>query len=95
MFDKVIKSAYVIHDEPAAEVVCNGHTDSTGPLKLNMRLSLVRAESVRSFLVNEQNVPRYQVTIQGFGPTKPVATNKTAAGRKKNRRVEVILRLPR
>ncbi len=95
MFDKVIKSAYVIHDEPASEVVCDGHTDSTGPLKLNMRLSLVRAESVRRFLVEEQNVPNYQITIQGWGPTKPIATNKTVAGRKQNRRVEVIIRMPR
>jgi len=93
MFDKVIKSAYVVNDEPACEAVVNGHTDTVGKMKTNMKLSLVRAESVRQFLVQEQNVPDYQLTIQGWGPTKPVATNKTPAGRKQNRRDEVIIRL--
>jgi outer membrane protein OmpA-like peptidoglycan-associated protein len=93
MFDKVIKSAYVVNDEPACEAVVNGHTDTVGKLKTNMKLSLVRAESVRQFLVQEQNVPEYQLTIQGWGPTKPVASNKTPDGRKQNRRDEVIIRL--
>jgi len=94
MFDKVIKSAYLSNDEPASETVIDGHTDSTGTKKLNMKLSLVRAESVRRFLVDEQNVPDYKLRIQGWGPTKPVATNKTAAGRRQNRRDEVIIRMP-
>jgi outer membrane protein OmpA-like peptidoglycan-associated protein len=93
MFDKVIKCAYVVNDEPACEAVVNGHTDTVGKLKTNMKLSLVRAESVRQFLVAEQNVPDYQLTIQGWGPTKPVASNKTPEGRKQNRRDEVIIRL--
>ncbi|NTV53553.1 MAG: OmpA family protein [Candidatus Firestonebacteria bacterium] len=93
MFDKVIKSAYTVNDEPACEAVVNGHTDSVGKMKTNMKLSLVRAESVRQFLVNEQNVPDYQLTIQGWGPTKPVASNKTSDGRKRNRRDEVVIRL--
>ncbi|MEW6516991.1 MAG: OmpA family protein [candidate division FCPU426 bacterium] len=94
MFDKVIKSAYLILDSPSCDAVLEGHTDSTGPKALNMKLSLVRAESVRRFMVEEQNVPDYQLTINGWGPTKPIATNRTAAGRTKNRRVEVIIRIP-
>lgn len=94
MFDKVIKSAYLIMDAPSCDAVLEGHTDSTGPKALNMKLSLVRAESVRRFMVGEQNVPDYQLTINGWGPTKPIATNRTAAGRTKNRRVEVIIRIP-
>jgi len=94
MFDKVIKSAYLIQDEPNCECVLEGHTDSTGSRKLNMKLSLVRAESVRRFLVDQQNVPDYQLSIKGWGPTKPIATNRTKAGRRKNRRVEVIIRIP-
>ena len=94
MFDKVIKNAYLIQDEPNAEVMINGHTDSTGPRKLNMRLSLVRAESVRRFLVDQQSVQDYQLDIKGWGPTRPISTNKTKAGRKKNRRVEVVIRIP-
>jgi outer membrane protein OmpA-like peptidoglycan-associated protein len=94
MFDKVIKSAYLILDEPNAEVSLEGHTDSTGSRRTNMRLSLVRAESVRRFLVDQQHVPDYQLSIKGWGPTRPEASNKTAAGRKKNRRTEVIIRMP-
>ncbi len=94
MFDKVIKSAYLVLDEPNCRTVMEGHTDSTGPRKLNMKLSLVRGESVRRFLVDQQNVPDYQLSIKGWGPTKPIATNRTAAGRKKNRRVEVTIRIP-
>jgi outer membrane protein OmpA-like peptidoglycan-associated protein len=94
MFDKVIKSAYVVNDATASEAVVNGHTDSTGTKKMNMKLSLVRAESARRFLVDEQNVPAYQLSIQGWGPTKPVASNKTAEGRRQNRRDEVVIRLP-
>ncbi|MBN1595481.1 OmpA family protein [candidate division FCPU426 bacterium] len=94
MFDKVIKSAYLCLDEPNSEVTLEGHTDSTGSKKLNMRLSLVRAESVRRFLVDQQNVPDYMLSIKGWGPTQPIATNRTAAGREKNRRVEVIIRIP-
>jgi|GEM_PF-4295700 len=95
MFDKVVKSAYLLQDETAADAVLNGHTDSQGSKKLNMRLSLVRAESVRRFLVHEQNVPDYQMTIKGWGPTKPIATNRTATGRQTNRRVEIVIRVPR
>jgi outer membrane protein OmpA-like peptidoglycan-associated protein len=95
MFDKVIKSAYLVQDEQASDAVINGHTDAQGNLKLNMKLSLVRAESVRRFLVEEQNVSAYQMTIKGWGPTKPIATNRTDAGRQTNRRVEVIIRVPR
>jgi OOP family OmpA-OmpF porin len=94
MFDKGITSAYLIMDAPSCDAVLEGHTDSTGPKALNMKLSLVRAESVRRFMVGEQNVPDYQLTINGWGPTKPIATNRTAAGRTKNRRVEVIIRIP-
>ncbi len=94
MFDKVIKSAYIILDEPNAEISLEGHTDSTGSKRTNMRLSLVRAESVRRFLVDQQRVPDYQLSIKGWGPTRPVASNRTAAGRTKNRRTEVIIRTP-
>jgi outer membrane protein OmpA-like peptidoglycan-associated protein len=94
MFDKVIKSAYMTQDEGNSECLLEGHTDSTGSKRLNMKLSLVRAESVRRFLVDQQNVPDYQLAIKGWGPTKPIATNRTKAGRKKNRRVEVVIRIP-
>lgn len=67
-----------------------GHTDNTGSDALNLRLSKDRAESVRAYLVSQgANASRIEAT--GYGESQPIATNKTAAGRQKNRRVEFTL----
>ena len=67
-----------------------GHTDSTGSDKYNMELSDKRAASVREYLTS-QGIPADRLSSQGFGETRPVASNATAAGRQKNRRVELSL----
>ena len=64
-----------------------GHTDNTGPRKLNERLSLARANSVKSALVNEYNVDASRLSTQGFAWDQPIADNKTKEGRAMNRRV--------
>jgi OOP family OmpA-OmpF porin len=67
-----------------------GHTDNTGSMALNLRLSKERAESIKAYLVSQgANASRIEAT--GYGPNQPIATNKTAAGRQKNRRVEFTL----
>lgn len=67
-----------------------GHTDNTGSDALNMGLSKDRAEAVRSYLVSQgANASRIEAT--GYGEEQPIATNKTAAGRQQNRRVEFTL----
>jgi len=67
-----------------------GHTDITGSRELNLRLSKDRAESVKAYLVSQgANASRIEAT--GYGPDQPIATNKTAAGRQLNRRVEFTL----
>jgi OOP family OmpA-OmpF porin len=67
-----------------------GHTDNTGSAALNMKLSKDRAESVKAYLVSQgANASRIEAT--GYGKNQPIATNKTAAGRQKNRRVEFTL----
>jgi OOP family OmpA-OmpF porin len=67
-----------------------GHTDNTGSDALNMGLSKDRAEAIRSYLVSQgANASRIEAT--GYGEEQPIATNKTAAGRQKNRRVEFTL----
>lgn len=67
-----------------------GHTDITGSRALNLRLSKERAESVKAYLVSQgANASRIEAT--GYGPDQPIATNKTAAGRQQNRRVEFTL----
>lgn len=67
-----------------------GHTDNTGSRALNLRLSKDRAEAVKAYLVGQgANASRIEAT--GYGPDQPIATNKTAAGRQANRRVEFTL----
>ena len=67
-----------------------GHTDNTGSAALNMRLSKDRAEAIRSYLVSQgANASRIEAT--GYGMEQPIASNKTAAGRQKNRRVEFTI----
>ncbi|WKK59268.1 MULTISPECIES: OmpA family protein [unclassified Sphingobacterium] len=67
-----------------------GHTDNTGSMQTNLRLSKERAESVKSYLVSKgANASRIEAT--GYGPNQPIATNKTAEGRQQNRRVEFTL----
>jgi len=67
-----------------------GHTDNTGSMALNLRLSKDRAESVKAYLVSQgANASRIEAT--GYGPNQPIESNKTAEGRQKNRRVEFSL----
>jgi OOP family OmpA-OmpF porin len=66
-----------------------GHTDSVDSDAYNLRLSQRRAEAVRDYLVR-QGVPAERLTAKGYGEASPVADNKTAEGRFKNRRVELI-----
>ncbi len=72
------------------KVRIEGHTDSTGSTKVNTALSRKRAQAVRAYLV-EKGVEATRLDAKGFGPSKPVADNKTAEGREKNRRVEFMI----
>ena len=64
-----------------------GHTDNVGKYDYNVDLSERRAQSVRTYLI-KQGVPAERLTAHGYGPDKPIADNKTKAGRAQNRRVE-------
>jgi outer membrane protein OmpA-like peptidoglycan-associated protein len=68
-----------------------GHTDSVGSDELNNKLSQSRAESVRDYLQQAGVKPDRIKAVRGFGKTKPIATNDSAAGRQQNRRVEVVI----
>jgi OOP family OmpA-OmpF porin len=67
-----------------------GHTDNTGSMALNLRLSKDRAEAVKAYLVSQGANPS-TIEATGYGPNQPIATNKTAEGRQQNRRVEFSL----
>ena len=84
---EVAKVAEKLAEFPNATARIEGHTDNTGPRKLNERLSLARANSVKSALVNEYNVDASRLSTQGFAWDQPIADNKTKEGRAMNRRV--------
>lgn len=69
-------------------IIAVGHTDSIGSDAYNQKLSVRRAEAVKSYLVGK-GVDEKRVYTEGKGEKQPVATNKTAAGRAQNRRVEI------
>jgi|SRR5690242_1720975 len=69
-------------------VIATGHTDSIGTERYNQKLSERRASAVKAYLVSK-GIPASKITTIGKGETQPVATNKTAAGRQKNRRVDI------
>ena len=72
------------------DVLIEGHSDSTGNKKKNQELSSARAWAVYSYLV-KNGISAVRLKPKGYGPDRPIATNKTAAGRTKNRRVELII----
>lgn len=72
-------------------VTINGHTDSQGDDQLNLTLSQARASAVRDWLISKNSSFRTKITSNGFGEEQPIADNTTAAGRAKNRRVEIKL----
>jgi outer membrane protein OmpA-like peptidoglycan-associated protein len=67
-----------------------GYTDSTGSASLNQKLSEARAQSVVNYLVDHAEIEEDRMISKGFGPTHPLASNSTATGRAKNRRVEIV-----
>jgi OmpA-OmpF porin, OOP family len=75
---------------PDRKVLIEGHTDSIGSSEYNLQLSLLRAESVQSFLVGN-GLPADRITAIGYGETRPEAPNDSATGRQQNRRVEVVI----
>ncbi len=71
----------------------DGHTDSSGSLAANNKVSLTRANIVKDYLINEYKVNPEQVIATGLGPNKPIASNSTANGKAKNKRVTVMLKI--
>ena len=84
---EIAKVAEKLVEYPNATARIEGHTDNTGPRALNERLSLARANSVKSSLVNEYTVDPARLATQGFAWDQPIADNNTKEGRAMNRRV--------
>lgn len=71
-----------------AEFVIHGHASIEGTAEYNMELSIDRANAVKLYLVNS-GIPADNLTVKGYGATRPTASNDTEAGRAQNRRVEI------
>jgi outer membrane protein OmpA-like peptidoglycan-associated protein len=88
--EKRSRVAGILLSNPVLKIDIEGHTDSVGGDDYNQGLSERRAESVRAYLVRQGITPQ-TVDAEGFGKSRPVATNATAAGRQQNRRVELVI----
>jgi outer membrane protein OmpA-like peptidoglycan-associated protein len=87
---KLAKLSGIIQAHPGLNLAIEGYTDTTGTPDYNLKLSQQRSDAVRDFLVS-QGLSADTITSKGLGQADPVADNGTAAGRKLNRRVEIIV----
>ena len=100
-FDKAsVRTSYVdevdalgmfLQKNPAAYVLLEGYTDSTGPEEYNLTLSLRRAESISNYLMDNYNIADDRIVVNYYGPANPAGDNATAEGRALNRRVEIAV----
>ena len=88
------KFAQTLQENPNTDVVIVGYTDSTGNDAINNPLSLRRANSTRQYLVSH-GVSGARIQTEGRGSADPIASNSTAEGRSRNRRVEIFVGEPR
>jgi outer membrane protein OmpA-like peptidoglycan-associated protein len=88
--ERLAKVAGILIAYPDIHVEVDGYTDNTGSLNFNQQLSQQRADTVRSYLI-QQGVPSSSVDARGFGPNDPIASNDSPDGRRQNRRVNLIV----
>jgi OOP family OmpA-OmpF porin len=76
---------------PETAVMIEGHTDNTGSRRFNTKISVQRAKAVAKVLIEDLGIDAARVKSQGFGSTRPIATNATKEGRERNRRVVAVV----
>ncbi|MDP9231117.1 MAG: OmpA family protein, partial [Bacteroidota bacterium] len=82
--------AKILQGNPDLKIDIDGHTDNVGNDAFNQTLSENRANAVKSYFVSK-GISESRITATGYGEQKPIADNNTAAGKAKNRRVEMKL----
>jgi OmpA-OmpF porin, OOP family len=87
-YGELDKVAAVLNNNPGLKVEIQGHTDSKGSVEYNQKLSERRAQAVKAYLDRAVNV-NVTLSAHGYGLTRPIDTNETAAGRANNRRVQL------
>ncbi len=90
LLDEVVTA---LRSRPSMRLRIEGHTDGRGARAMNVRLSQARADSVKAYLAGH-SIPIDRLESRGYGPDQPIETNKTAAGRDRNRRVEFMITQP-
>ncbi|MGN6567208.1 MAG: DUF5723 family protein [Flavipsychrobacter sp.] len=89
LLNEIVK---ILNDYPDYDMTIDGYTDNVGKPEKNLQLSKDRANAVRNYFIS-QGIKENRLIANGYGETHPVTSNKTAAGRAKNRRVAMDLKL--
>lgn len=88
-YEDLDQVARILKENPEATIVIEGHTDNMGSEEYNLSLSKERAESVKDYITQNHDIDPQRLGTKGYGESRPVADNDTAAGRRKNRRVVI------
>lgn len=88
--EEIKRFADVMKRHPDWNIVIEGHTDNLGGAENNRLLSKRRADSVRDYMIKNFGIDASRIKAEGYGMSKPIASNETSAGRQKNRRVEAV-----
>nr|WP_184128608.1 OmpA family protein [Paraburkholderia atlantica] len=87
----MVDALEMIKAHPDKRILVAGHTDNVGNPQSNLKLSTARAQAVRDWLIDVSGIAATQFAIQGYGDTRPIASNASDDGRARNRRVEITL----
>ena len=91
----ILRIGQILKSETAGDIIIAGHTDDVpvrgGPFQSNLKLSIARAASVAQFLLDQTAIDPKRLSTMGFGEYRPIADNHMEQGRRKNRRVEIIV----
>ncbi len=90
-FEVLTKLQRAVREFPGAQIIVEGHTDNVGNDAANQALSQRRAIAVRDYLLSNVAMSADRITAVGYGKNKPIAPNDTAAGRARNRRIDVTI----
>lgn len=90
-FGLLTKVTEAFKEYPEARITVEGHTDSRGGDEANLKLSTERAEAVREYMLATGSVDASRLFAAGYGESRPIASNDTEEGRRKNRRIDIVI----
>ena len=90
--DEIKRIADSMTKDPQTKTVIEGYTDNVGKKAYNIKLSQSRANNVKAYLIDKFGIEKDRLQVVGYGSQKPIASNKTAEGKQKNRRVQAVIK---